>query len=58
MCDLYVSLCFTSVMILKDHIWIQLNLKHIVKQIYDKHKAIWWQWMNVKEAKTRDDFIK
>ncbi len=43
---------------LKDHIWIQLNLRHIVKQIYDKHKAIWWQWINGGEAETRDDFIK
>jgi len=37
---------------LKDHIWTQLSLGHIVKQIYDKHKAIWWAWVNVGEAMT------
>jgi hypothetical protein len=26
---------------LKDHIWVQLSLGYITKQIYDKHKAIW-----------------
>jgi hypothetical protein len=43
---------------LKDHIWIQLGLGYTVKQIYDKHKAIWWVRMNAGEAMTRDDFIK
>ncbi len=42
----------------KDHIWIQLGLGYIVKQIYDKHKAIWWVRINVGEVMTRDDFIK
>jgi len=26
---------------LKDHIWIQLDLGYTIKQIYDKHTAIW-----------------
>jgi hypothetical protein len=43
---------------LKDHIWTQLGLGYNVKQIYDKHKAIWWIRMNVGEVMTRDDFIK
>jgi hypothetical protein len=43
---------------LKDHILTQLGLNYIIKQIYDKHKAIWWATINVKEAMTRDDFIK
>ncbi len=43
---------------LKDHIWIQLGLGCTMKQIYDKHKAIWWARINVGEAMTRDDFIK
>jgi hypothetical protein len=28
---------------LKDHIWAQLSLGYTTKQIYDKHKAIWWE---------------
>jgi len=43
---------------LKDHIWTQLGLSYTVKQIYDKHKAIWWARINAGEAMTRDDFIK
>jgi hypothetical protein len=43
---------------LKDHIWIQLGLGYTIKQIYDKHKAIWWARINAGEAMTRDDFIK
>ncbi len=43
---------------LKDHIWTQLGLGYTVKQIYDKHKAIWWAKINVGETMTRDDFIK
>jgi hypothetical protein len=35
-----------------------LSSGHIVKQIYDKHKAIWWAWVNAGKAMTRDDFIK
>ncbi len=42
----------------KDHIWIQLGLGYIVKQIYDKHKVIWWARINAREAMTRDDFIR
>jgi hypothetical protein len=40
----------------EDHIWTQLGLSYIVKQIYDKHKAIWWARINAK-VMTRDDFI-
>jgi hypothetical protein len=43
---------------LKDHIWTQLGLGYIIKQIYDKHKVIWWARINVREVMTRDDFIK
>jgi hypothetical protein len=43
---------------LKDYIWTQLGLGYTVKQIYDKHKAIWWVRINAREAMTRDDFIK
>ncbi len=43
---------------LKDHIWTQLGLGYIVKQIYDEHKAIWWARINAREVMTRDDFIK
>ncbi len=42
---------------LKDHIWAQLNLGHMVKQIYDKHKVIWWERVNVGQSMTRNDFI-
>jgi hypothetical protein len=43
---------------LKDHIWTQLGLGYTIKQIYDKHKAIWWARINAGKAMTRDDFIK
>jgi hypothetical protein len=43
---------------LKDHIWIEFNLRHTIKQIYDKHKAIWWERVNVEEAMTKNDFIQ
>jgi hypothetical protein len=43
---------------LKDHIWTQLGLGYTVKQIYDKHKAIWWARINVGEEMTKDDFIR
>ncbi len=43
---------------LKDHIWTQLGLGYNVKQIYDKHKAIWWARFNAGELMTRDDFIR
>jgi len=43
---------------LKDHIWTQLSLGYTVKQIYDKHKAIWWAKINVGEVMTRYDFIR
>jgi hypothetical protein len=42
---------------LQDHIWAQLNLGYITKQIYDKHKAIWWEHVNVSQNMTRNDFI-
>jgi hypothetical protein len=37
-----------SQLAVKDHILTQLSLGHIVKQIYDKRKAIWR--VNVGEA--------
>jgi hypothetical protein len=43
---------------LKDHIWAQLNLSYMVKQIYHKHKAIWWECVNASQSMTRDDFIR
>ncbi len=42
---------------LKDHIWAQLSLSYTTKQIYDKHKAIWSECVNVGQSMTRDDFI-
>ncbi len=43
---------------LKDHIWGQLHLRYTMKQIYDKHKAIWWARINAREMMTQDNFIK
>jgi len=42
---------------LKD-IWAQLSLGYLTKQIYDKHKAIWWERVNVGQSMTQDDFIR
>ncbi len=41
----------------KDHIWAQLNLSYITKQIYDKHKTIWWEHVNEGQSMTQNDFI-
>jgi hypothetical protein len=30
----------------------------MAKQIYDKHKVIWWECVNVGQNMTRDDFIR
>jgi hypothetical protein len=35
-----------------------LGLSDTVKQIYDKHKAVWWARINAGKAMTRDDFIR
>jgi hypothetical protein len=43
---------------LKNHIWTQLSLGHITKQIYDKHKAIWWECVDDEKATTRDNVIQ
>ncbi len=43
---------------LKDHIWTQLGLSYSIKQIYYKHKAIWWARINAGKVMTRDDFIR
>jgi hypothetical protein len=43
---------------LKDHIWAQLSLGDMTKQIYDKHKVIWWESVNVGQSMTQDDFIR
>ncbi len=32
---------------LEDHIWAQLSLGYVTKQIYDKHKTFWWERVNV-----------
>jgi hypothetical protein len=37
---------------LKDHIWAQLNLGYMTKQIYDKHKVIWWERVNASQNMT------
>jgi len=29
-----------------------------MKQIYDKHKNIWWAWVNLGEQTTWDDFLQ
>ncbi len=36
----------------KEHIWAQLNLCYTTKQIYDKHKTIWWERVNVGQSMT------
>jgi len=43
---------------LKDHIWAQLSLGYTTKQIYDKHKTIWWERVNAGQSMTRNDFIQ
>ncbi len=43
---------------LKDHIWAQLNLSYSTKQIYNKHKTMWWERVNAGQSTTRDDFIQ
>jgi hypothetical protein len=40
------------------HIWIQLGLGYTIKQIYDKHKVIWWDRINVRETMMRVDFVR
>jgi hypothetical protein len=37
---------------LKDHIWAHLSLGYTTKQIYDKHKVIWWERVNVGQNMT------
>jgi hypothetical protein len=44
--------------ILNDHIWTQLGLDYIIKQIYDKHKEIWCDKVNKGKIVMKDDFIK
>jgi hypothetical protein len=43
---------------LKDHIWAQLSLGYTTKQIYDKHKTIWWECVNAGQSMICDDFIR
>jgi hypothetical protein len=43
---------------LNDHIWTQLGLNYIIKQIYDKHKEIWWDKINTGRTMMKDDFIR
>jgi hypothetical protein len=35
-----------------------LGLSYTIKQIYEKHKAIWWARINAREGMRRDDFIR
>ncbi len=42
----------------RTHIWTQLGLSYTIKQIYEKHKAIWWARINAREGMRRDDFIR
>jgi len=37
---------------LKDHIWAQLSLGYMAKQIYFKHKIIWWECVNAGQIMT------
>jgi hypothetical protein len=37
--------------------WAQLSLSYTAKQIYDKHKSIWWECVNVGQSMAQDDFI-
>jgi len=37
---------------------IQSSLRHTTKQIYDKHKTIWWEGVNATKAMMKDDFIQ
>jgi hypothetical protein len=41
-----------------DHICIQLGFNYTIKQIYGKHKAIWWVKINVRKTMTNIKFIK
>jgi hypothetical protein len=43
---------------LKDHIWAKLSLSYTTTQIYDKHKTIWWEHVNVGQSMPRNDFIQ
>jgi hypothetical protein len=42
----------------KDYIWTQLGVSYTIKQIYDKHKTIWWAIINAGKTMIRDDFIR
>jgi hypothetical protein len=41
-----------------EFIWTQLGLGYTMKQIYHKHKEIWWAQGNASERMTKDDFLK
>jgi hypothetical protein len=43
---------------LKDHIWAQLNLGYTTKQIYHKHKTIWWERVNAGQSMAQYDLIQ
>jgi hypothetical protein len=42
----------------KEFIWTQLGLSYTMKQIYEKHKEIWWARENVGEHMAQDDFLQ
>ncbi len=44
------ALCMSQA--LKDHIRAQLSLHYTTKQIYDKHKTIWWERVNAGQSMT------
>jgi hypothetical protein len=43
---------------LKEFLWTQLGFGYIVKQIYDKHKEIWWAHANASEWMTQNDLLR
>jgi hypothetical protein len=57
-CCTNVFVCSTMSQTFKNYIWTQLGLGYTMKQIYNKYKAIWWAWINVKEPMTKDYFLK
>jgi len=53
-----VDICSTVFHKLKEFIWTQLGLGYTLKQIYDKHKEIWWAQVNAGERMIWDDFLQ
>jgi len=53
-----VDICSIVFHKLKEFIWTQLGLGYTLKQIYDKHKEIWWAQVNAGERMIWDDFLQ